>query len=203
MLRAAGGSGGRLPSPLTGEVIPWDPQHPHRNILRCGCEPARLRGNDIPSPPRRRPAGGVMRFSTLFRTTLSSLVMIGATASWAAAAFGMISISADGGKVVEPRLESRVEPVYPPEAHDAELEAKTLLQAMIGKDGSIAPETIHCLHCSVKRKGEEPEEVLRGWCDDFCAASSAAVARWRYRPATLDGEPVDVYFTIVVEFSLD
>jgi len=144
-----------------------------------------------------------MRFSTLFRATLSSLLMIGVTASWAASAGGMISRSADGAKVVEPRLESRVEPVYPPEAHDAALEANTVLQAMIGKDGRIDPETIRCLHCSVRRKGEEPEEVLRGWCDDFCAASSAAVAQWRYRPATLDGKPVDVYFTIVVGFSLD
>jgi hypothetical protein len=28
------------------------------------------------------------------------------------------------------------------------------------------------------------------------------VSQWRYEPATIDGEPVEVYFTIVVEFAL-
>jgi hypothetical protein len=37
----------------------------------------------------------------------------------------------------------------------------------------------------------------------FGDASTRAVKTWRYRPATLDGRPVDVYFTVVVDFALD
>jgi outer membrane biosynthesis protein TonB len=29
-----------------------------------------------------------------------------------------------------------------------------------------------------------------------------AVRKWRYEPATLDGKPVDVWFTIRVDFEL-
>jgi len=143
-----------------------------------------------------------MRFSTLIRTILPGLLLFGLTLSWAVPYGGETPRPADG-KVTNPQLASRVAPDYPPEAHDAELEANTILQAVIRKDGTIDPEDIRCLQCSVRRRGEAPEEVLHGWCDDFCAASSAAVAQWRYRPGTMDGEPVDVYFTIVVEFKLN
>ncbi len=34
------------------------------------------------------------------------------------------------------------------------------------------------------------------------AAHSEAVGQWRYQPATLDGKPVDVYFTILLRFEL-
>ena len=46
------------------------------------------------------------------------------------------------------------------------------------------------------------EEVLHGWCDDFCDASAAALAQWRYTPATMDGEPVAVYFAVPLSFVL-
>jgi outer membrane biosynthesis protein TonB len=36
----------------------------------------------------------------------------------------------------------------------------------------------------------------------FEEAAIHAVAKWRYHPATHNGKPVSVYFTILVEFSL-
>ncbi len=35
------------------------------------------------------------------------------------------------------------------------------------------------------------------------ARKAEAEVKWRYKPALLEGEPVDVYFDIVVEFRLD
>ena len=72
----------------------------------------------------------------------------------------------------------------------------------IRKDGTVDDESTSCLRCIVRRKGKKPEEVLRGWCDDFCGSSIEATALWRYTPATKDGEPVEVYFTIGVTFVL-
>lgn len=43
-----------------------------------------------------------------------------------------------------------------------------------------------------------PKKEDRG----FGAASEEAVTRWRYEPATLDGAPVAVFFTVVVDFVL-
>jgi len=42
------------------------------------------------------------------------------------------------------------------------------------------------------------EEVPGGF--GFGRAAIEAVRQWRYRPATRDGEPIDVYFTIIVLF---
>ena len=109
---------------------------------------------------------------------------------------------AAGAEVVNPRLISRVMPEYPEEAREAQLEANTILQVMIRKDGTVEADDKSCLNCVVNRKGRDPEEVLRGWCDDFCRASAVAVRQWRYEPGTQDGEPVDVYFTVVLEYEL-
>ena len=58
----------------------------------------------------------------------------------------------------------------------------------------------------VRRDGRVGDQrVLR--CSNpgfgFEAAAIEAVGRWRYEPATEDGEPVDVHFTVVVDFDLN
>ena len=45
-------------------------------------------------------------------------------------------------------------------------------------------------------------QTLKSPDDQLSQAAIAAVEQWRYRPALKDGEPVDAYFTIVVEFLL-
>lgn len=142
-----------------------------------------------------------MRFTVLLRSIALSLALIVPGAPWAAPDGGETLQSADG-EVANPQLESKVAPEDSPAARDAGLEASIVLQAMIRKDGAVDQESIRCLRCSVRRQGEDPEEVLHGWCDDFGAASVDAVAQWRYTPGPMNGEPADVYFTIVVQFEL-
>ena len=36
----------------------------------------------------------------------------------------------------------------------------------------------------------------------FEEAAVEAIRQWRYRPATRNGQPVSVYFTVLVEFKL-
>jgi hypothetical protein len=142
-----------------------------------------------------------MRSATLLGSLSLSTTLIGFV-TWLAALEGGAPLRPAEGKTTDPQLESKVEPVYPPEARDAELEANVVLQAIIRKDGSVDGEGARCLQCSVRRKGGRTEEVLRGWCDDFCDASIEAAAQWHYTPGTVNGEPVDVYFAIVLDFVL-
>jgi len=39
--------------------------------------------------------------------------------------------------------------------------------------------------------------------EPFVKSAAEAMRHWRYEPATLDGKPVDVYFTVRIEFKLD
>jgi TonB family protein len=93
------------------------------------------------------------------------------------------------GNVSNPRFipESRVEPVFPKEAREKKIEGNVILQAVVLKDGTVAG--VEVLNCS--RPGFGFEE-----------AAIAAVSEWRYEPALMDGEPVDVYFTIFLDFKL-
>jgi TonB family protein len=82
--------------------------------------------------------------------------------------------------------ESRVVPRYPWKAHRKGIEGRVILRAMVAKDGTVgqvAPVT-------------SPDPLLS-------EAAVAAVQKWRYKPALKDGQPVDVYFTVIVEFTIE
>jgi protein TonB len=79
---------------------------------------------------------------------------------------------------------SRMLPVYPPIAIASKQEGTVILQAVISKSGTI--ENLHVLN---------GPPMLR-------QAALDAVAQWRYRPYTLNGQPIEVETTINVVFTL-
>jgi protein TonB len=81
-------------------------------------------------------------------------------------------------------LVHRVQPVYPSLARQARISGEVVLQAIIGKDG-----TIQNLH------------VLSGH-PMLVQIAMDAVRQWRYKPYLLNGEPVEVDTQIKVNFSL-
>jgi protein TonB len=83
--------------------------------------------------------------------------------------------------------ESYVRPEYPELARVARTCANVILQAIIYHDGTVG--SCRCLRCTQQGYGFEENAI-------------AAVTQWRYEPATQGGEPVDVYFTIYVDFEL-
>jgi TonB family protein len=87
-----------------------------------------------------------------------------------------------------PVLVSSVEPIYPKEAIEARAGGKVILQAVIRADGTIGDLKIL----------SQPD----GW-PSFGEAALAAVRQRVYRPALKDGEPVSIYFTILIDFRLD
>jgi protein TonB len=93
------------------------------------------------------------------------------------------------GGVTNPVLleETKVKPEYPELARVARLEGKVILQAIIHKDGSVGDVSV--LQSTRPNLGFED-------------AAMAAVKQWKYQPAMQGNRPVDVYFTIVVDFEL-
>jgi len=85
--------------------------------------------------------------------------------------------------VAQGLLVHRVAPQYPQQAKQARLQGTVVLQAVIGKDGSV--------HSVRALKGNP---VL-------AQAAMDAVKQWRYRPYALNGEPVEADTEISVTFS--
>jgi len=96
---------------------------------------------------------------------------------------------AGAGDVTNPERieESYVQPHYPELARVARVQGSVVLQAVILKNGSVGE--VRVLRCSSPGFGFEEE-------------AQKAVELWRYYPATQNGRPVDVYFTVFVDFTL-
>jgi len=93
------------------------------------------------------------------------------------------------GDVTNPELipESKVEPEYPELARVARLEGNVILQAIIRADGTVGD--VQVLRTNRPQMG-------------FEEAAISAVREWMYKPALQNGRPVEVYFTVFVEFKL-
>jgi protein TonB len=93
------------------------------------------------------------------------------------------------GDVTNPERipDSYIRPEYPEKARRARVEGQVILQAIIHRDGTV---------------GEIEVLQARPTGVGFADTAIEAVSQWRYRPARQNGEPVDVYFTIVVDFDL-
>jgi periplasmic protein TonB len=90
-----------------------------------------------------------------------------------------------GGAVQAAMLVNRVQPQYPPLARQTRISGTVRLHAIISKDGSV-----------------QQLEVVSGH-PLLVQAALDAVRQWKYRPTTLNGEPVEVDTTIDVIFSLN
>lgn len=102
-------------------------------------------------------------------------------------ASGPLLAGAEGVTLPELIPESKIKPDYPELARVARIEGRVILQAIVLKDGTVGE--LEILSCNRPGMGFEESAV-------------AAVAKWRYRPAMQGSKPVDVYFTVRVDFEL-
>jgi TonB family protein len=89
-----------------------------------------------------------------------------------------------GGKVQAAMLVHQVLPIYPIYAKDEHISGTVLLHVIIARDGSI--QTVEFV--------SGPDEMKKSAID--------AVKQWRYRPTTLNGQPIEVDTTVQVVYSL-
>lgn len=85
----------------------------------------------------------------------------------------------------QPEEIDRVVPRYPQMARRAGLEGSVVVRGIVRRDGSI-----------------DDVEIIKDLPFGLGRAAREAVAQWRFRPATVRGEPIDVYYTVTVNFRL-
>jgi protein TonB len=86
--------------------------------------------------------------------------------------------------VTQGLLLRKVQPAYPPLARQARIQGPVVLQAEIGKDGSIQNLRLISGHPML------------------APAAIEAIKQWKYKPYILNGEPVEVETTITFNFTL-
>jgi TonB family protein len=91
-----------------------------------------------------------------------------------------------GGDIEAPHLITKVQPVYPESARSAGVSGTVILHAIISQDGK--PLSLRVMNSQV-----DP---------DLARSAVEAVSQWRYTPTLLNGEPIEVDTSIMVNFSL-
>ena len=76
----------------------------------------------------------------------------------------------------------KVQPAYPPVAETARIQGTVVLEAVIGKDGTIL---------SLRVSGGHPLLIQ---------SAIEAVSQWKYRPYLLNGAPVEVDTQVTHDF---
>ena len=90
-----------------------------------------------------------------------------------------------GGDVKAPVVIKRVEPVYTDLARKGKVTGVVIVEAIIDKDGNV-----------------DKVKVLKGLSLGLSEAAEDAVRKWKFKPGTMNGQPVDVIFNLTVNFTL-
>jgi len=85
----------------------------------------------------------------------------------------------------QPEELDRVIPRYPSAARRAGVAGPVVVRGIVRRDGTI-----------------DNVEVIKDLPYGLGEEARRAVSRWRFRPATFRGEPIDVYYTVTVNFRL-
>jgi len=96
---------------------------------------------------------------------------------------GVYSVVPAGGS--QPEEVERVVPRYPAMARRAGVAGPVVIRGIVRRDGTI-----------------DNVEIIRDLPYGLGEAARDAVEQWRFRPATYRGEPIDVYYTVTVNFRL-
>jgi TonB family protein len=89
-------------------------------------------------------------------------------------------------EVKPPKLIKKVDPTYPQEAREAELEGAVILEATTDEKGNV-----------------KAIKIIKGEHDILNKAAMEAVKQWRYEPMLINGIPYGVKLTVTCNFSLD
>lgn len=102
-----------------------------------------------------------------------------------AEAFGHGEVLQVGGGVVGPEKIFSPQPLYSEDARKGRIQGVVILQAIVDAMGNVTQ-----------------VEVLKPLPLGLTESAIDTVKTWRFKPATLDGQPVAVYLNLLINFSL-
>ncbi|HEY7697060.1 MAG TPA: energy transducer TonB, partial [Vicinamibacteria bacterium] len=117
------------------------------------------------------------------RTYLSQIIRIASRPSVAKVTVAEKPVDVGSAPLVPPRILKETPPLYTKGAFDRGIEGRVVLKVIIRKDGSIGP-----------------VRVDQSLDDELDSAATEAVRKWRFDPATVNGEPINVLTNIEVDF---
>lgn len=91
-----------------------------------------------------------------------------------------------GGNVKAPVAVRRVDPVYTEAARKARIQGLVIIEAVIDREGNVTD-----------------ARVLKPLPLGLDLAALNAVKQWKFKPGTLNGQPVPVYYNLTVNFRLE
>ena len=90
-----------------------------------------------------------------------------------------------GSGVSPPKKIYAPQPLYTEEARQSRIQGVVILEAVIDEKGKV-----------------RDVKVLKGLPEGLSKSAVETAAKWEFEPATLQGEPVPVYFNLTIRFSL-
>jgi TonB family protein len=94
--------------------------------------------------------------------------------------------SPEASKMRRPEILAQTKPRYPLAARRGRIEGKVIVEGVIGTDGRVS-------HL----------KVLAGQPMGLDLAAIEAICEWHFKPATLEGKPVPVYYVLTVNFGAE
>ena len=152
-------------------------------------EPVRTGPPDFAAlPPGAKPE---MIFSTkrVYTMNVNMANLNSATGSWILN-FSELRSNPDAPRVTStdlggPVLLRKVDPKYPPSLISERVEGEVILYAVIRRDGSV-----------------DSIQLVKGIDEQLDANATNALAQWKFRPATKQGEPVELEAIVHIPFRL-
>ncbi|HVG90091.1 MAG TPA: TonB family protein, partial [Alphaproteobacteria bacterium] len=160
--------------------------------------PAKVTGNVVATAPAARPltpdranqppdSVDTRVFGTRrnYSMRLSMPNLASSTGSWSMR-FAELNATGHGGSDLSaPEAITKVDPAYPQDLMHDRIEGVVVLYAVIHADGSVGD-----------------VRVLEGFDERLNENARKALAQWRFRPGTKDGQPVDVEAVVRVPFKV-
>ena len=116
---------------------------------------------------------------------LSMPNLASSTGSWSIR-FAELNATGHGGSDLSaPEAITKVDPAYPQDLMHDRVEGVVVLYAVIHADGSVGD-----------------VRVLEGFDERLNENARKALAQWRFRPGTKDGQPVDIEAVVRVPFKV-
>jgi TonB family protein len=141
------------------------------------------RSSDIPATPTSELERKVFGFRKSYSMILNVPNLNSAGGSWVMHFAALKEEDEKKGDLVAPVATQEVDPGYPLELMRQNVQGMVMLSAVIRSDGPV---------------GEV--RILRGIDDRLDQYASAALARWRFRPATRNGDAVALQAVVMIPF---